>query len=393
MSMEQEYPKRFNELQRRIRETGIDAFIVSARDSIYYLCGASFDPVERPFLIIVKPGSLPNLVVPLLELDHMRKAEGFGEIIPYFEYPSRNGQNWYDIVNEMLGPSAVVGVEPDFSVGKSELLRVKETVVLTAIEEMRMVKSPAEIEAVKNACRITDEGMRLLHEGLYEGQSILETTMPSRSLQTSVLKSGEFDFLNSSFLTVGWNAPKSAQPHSVPPLNSRMGKGPLVLMSFNRVNGYAAECERTVFIGDPTPKERRLYDLMEQAREIAYAMVKPGVSCHDIDVATQEYLRSVGCEDRILHRTGHGIGMGNHEAPWLSAGSPHVLEENMIISIEPGIYFPDIGGFRHSDTVLVTKTGYEVLTKYPCDINTLIMRQKRFVKRLKGKIIRKAINL
>lgn len=393
MNMDQEYPKRIRELQRRISAAGIDAFIVSARESIYYLCGASFDPVERPFLIVVRPSGLPDLVVPLLELDHMRKAGGFGEIIPYLEYPSLQGQNWYDIINEMLGANAVVGVEPDYALGKSQLLRVKEIVVLPAIEEMRMVKSPAEIEAVRNACRSTDEGMRLLHQGLYEGQSILETTMPSRSLQTNVLKSGDFDFLNSSFLTVGWNAPKSAQPHSVPPLNSRMGKGPLVLMSFNRVNGYAAECERTVFIGDPTPEERRLYDLMNRARELAYTMVRPGVSCHEIDAATREYFRGAGCGNRILHRTGHGIGMGNHEAPWLSAGSSHVLQENMIISIEPGLYFPDIGGFRHSDTVLVTKNSYEVLTEYPSDLGELIVRQKRLMQRIKGAVIRKALNI
>ena len=393
MQIKKEYPGRIKKLQKRIRDAGLDAFIVSSRESIYYLCGASFDPIERPFLIIVRPSGLPDLVVPMLELDHMRKAEGFGEIIPYFEYPSVKGENWFDIINEILGKGAITGVEPGFSIEKYKLLRTKKIIIFSAIDEMRMVKSPEEIEAVKNACRITDEGMRQLHEGLYEGQSILETSMPARSLQTSVLKSGDFDFLNSSFLTVGWNAPQSAQPHSVPPLNSRMGKGPLMLMSYNRVNGYAAECERTVFIGDPTAEERRLYDIMVQAREQAFSMVKPGVSCHDIDAAVQEYLKSAGCGDNILHRTGHGIGLGNHEAPWISAGSSHILKENMIISIEPGIYFPETGGFRHSDTVLVTKSGYEILTHYPCDIDYLIVRKRKLLKRLKGAVIRKAMRM
>ena len=93
---------------------------------------------------------------------------------------------------------------------------------------------------------------------------------------------------------------------------------------------------------------------------------------------------------------GHGIGLGNHEAPFLSAGGNHVLEENMVISIEPAIYFDDIGGFRHSDTVLVTKNGYEIMTHYPTDLENLIVRDKKVIeaiKGIKGAVIRKAVNI
>lgn len=93
-----------------------------------------------------------------------------------------------------------------------------------------------------------------------------------------------------------------------------------------------------------------------RAREIAYSMVKPGTRCEDIDLATQEYFKSLGYGDAVHHRTGHGIGLGNHEAPFLSAGGDHILEENMVISIEPALYFDDIGGFRHSDTVQSQRT-------------------------------------
>ena len=126
---------------------------------------------------------------------------------------------------------------------------------------------------------------------------------------------------------------------------------------------------------------------------IAYSMVKPGTRCEDIDLATQEYFRSQGFGDAIRHRTGHRIGLGNHEAPWLSAGDNHVLEENMVISIEPAIYFDDIGGFRHSDTVLVTKTGYEIMTHYPVDLDSLTVKTSRISDQAKGAVIRKAINV
>ncbi len=390
--MKHDHEARIAELQRRIAIEGLDALLVSTQDSIYYLTGASYIPLERPFFIIVRPQGRPDLVVPRLEYEHMRKVESFGEIRFYFEYPAVAGENWDDKLNQLLGTNVVLGIEAAFSVAKAELLKVGKLVTTSVIDEMRLIKTPDEIQAIRLASRWTDEGMRQVHRGLYEGQPVLETNMPARKLQTGVIAAGEFDYLTCSFLTVGWPAPKSAQPHSVPDLHTKMGKGPIVLMSFNRVNGYAAECERTVFLGDPTAEERKLFGHMMRAREIAYSMVKPGVSGHDIDAATQEYFASVGCGDKIIHRTGHGIGLGNHERPWISAGSGDVLRENMVISVEPAIYFPEIGGFRHSDTVLVTARGYEVITDYPSDLDSLIVRDKRPLKRLRGKIIRKAVN-
>lgn len=387
-----DYQSRVLKLQAFLKSNNLDAFIVSTQDSIYYLSGASYMPVERPFFIIVRPEGLPDLVVPALEYDHMRKVEGLGDIKTYFEYPSIEGENWYDRLNSLLGGKAVVAIEPDFSVAKSALLKVKELVTSPVITEMRMVKTPDEIEAIRRAAEWTDKGMHLVHHALYRGQAVIETTMPARTLQTGVIASGEFDYFNCSFITAGWPAPKSSQPHSLPDFHMPMGSGPIVLMSYNRVNGYAAECERTVFLGDPTAEERRLYDIVMEARAIAYRMIKPGVRCSDIDVATQEFFKSEGYGDRVIHRTGHGIGLGNHEQPWLSSGSSDVLAENMVISIEPALYFPEIGGFRHSDTVLVTRDGYERITKYPDDLESLIVREKRIFQQLKGKIIRKTIH-
>ena len=386
------YPARIAKLQRYMKDEGLDAFIISTQDSIYYLSGAAYVPIERPFFIIVRPDGAPDLLVPQLELEHLRKVEGFGDITSYFEFPSIKGENWFDRLNSMLGDEARVGIEPDLPVSKASLLKVKEIVPSDIVTRLRMIKTTDEIEAIKTASKVTDDGMRRLHHSLYAGESVIETVMPAKKLQTGVIAAGDFDYVNCSFLTAGWPAPKSAQPHSVPDFHTEMGKGPIVLMSYNRVNGYAAECERTVFLGEPSSEERRLYDTVMEARLLAYNMVRPGTRCSDIDIATQEFFKSKGLGDRVIHRTGHGIGLGNHEMPWLSAGSEDVLKENMVISIEPALYFPEIGGFRHSDTVLVTKDGYERLTDYPDDLESLVVHSKRLLQRLKGRIIRKAIN-
>ena len=385
--------KRVERLQKYIGEQGLDAMLITSKDAVFYLSGASYDPVERPFIIILRPEGVPSLVVPRLEYEHMMKVEGFGEIHWYFEYPSIDGQNWYDYVNKDIGKGAVIGIEPSMPSVYRECLKAKKTVIVDYIDTMRLVKDESEINAIRLACKWTDYGMKMLHEGLYRGESVIEATMHARNIQTGVVKTTDFNYMTSSFLTAAWPAPKSAQPHSLPDLGSRMGDGPIVLMSFNRVNGYASENERTVFLGEPSDRDRRLFDQMMKAREIALSMVKPGTRCADIDLATQDYFKSLGYEDAIRHRTGHGIGLGNHEAPFLSAGGDHVLEENMVISIEPALYFDDIGGFRHSDTVLVTKTGYEIMTHYPVDLDNLTVKENRRFKKAKGAIIRKFINI
>ena len=390
--MKFDYDARLVRLQHSMKEQNLDAFVISTQDSIFYLSGASYKPIERPFFLIVRQSGKYDLLVPRLEYEHMQKVERYGVIRSYFEFPSVAGQNWYDLLNGMLGSDARVGIEPDFSVAMRALLQVKEVVVSDAILQHRMVKDAQELEAIRYAAGWTDLGMKALHGGIYRGFSVVESVMPARNLQTGVIKSGDYDYLNCSFLTAGWPAPKSAQPHSVPDFHARMFDGPIVLMSYNRVNGYAAECERTVFLGEPTAHELELYNVVMQARDLAYAMIRPGVRCSDIDQATQDLFLSKGYGDHIIHRTGHGIGLGNHEQPWLSNGSSDVLEENMVISIEPALYFDDIGGFRHSDTVLVTRNGYENLTKYPSDLAHLIVRKQNIIAKIKGAIVRKAIN-
>ncbi len=94
-------------------------------------------------------------------------------------------------------------------------------------------------------------------------------------------------------------------------------------------------------------------------------------------------------KENFLHRTGHGIGLGNHEGPYVAEGDKTILQENMVVSIEPGIYIEGIGGFRHSDTVRITKDGYQILTKCPDDIESMTFTKSRPIQKLKGRIIKK----
>lgn len=123
------------------------------------------------------------------------------------------------------------------------------------------------------------------------------------------------------------------------------------------MDGYGCEVELSFFLGRVPDAARKPYDTMMQARALAFQMCKPGTSMHDLDVAVNDVFRKAGFGDNLLHRTGHGIGVTAHEGPFLAEGYHHEIRPGMVFTIEPGVYIEGLGGFRHSDTVLVTENG------------------------------------
>lgn len=389
-----DYNKRIHNLKSNIVNNKLDAFIVTDTESIYYLTGASYKPLERPFFIIVwATDESPTLLVPQLEKEHMKKANNFDKIESYWDYPSKPGEGWMDKINDILKDTKTIGIEPTTKIEIAEILNNKSLKVLPLIENLRKIKTTAEINAIKTACKFADYGMNLMCSNLYYGITPLELFSLSKKVQTKILKEEDYDPLTTEILTACWPAPSSSKPHSVPILNDKVKEGPTAMMSFLKVNGYAAECERTIFIKKPSNEIKEIFHHMTEARKIAFNDLKPGISCSDIDYSANNYLIKNGFQKYLLHRVGHGIGLGNHEGPWISEGSEDTLQTNMIISIEPAIYIPEIGGFRHSDTVLITKDGYECLTKYTTDYEKLIIEKSNFGKQIKGKIIKKYLNL
>lgn len=389
----QEYVERMARLRQRVGEAGLDAFIVSAEDSIYYLTGVSYRPLERPFFILVRPSAAPVLLVPALEQEHLRAAPNVEEVHHYWDYPAPAGKGWADRLLELLAGLGALGVEPSAPqeiVGQLAHLAPR---TLPLVEELRLVKSPAEVEMLRTAARYCDFAVQKLMETSYHGVSELELFSQGRAVQLQIMRESGYDVLTSSVLVGSWPAPLSAQPHGVPTIADRLGDGPHIALAFLRVNGYAAECERTYFLAPPSQEARKAFAAMMEARRRAFALVRPGASCADIDRTTREFLQQEGYGSNLLHRTGHGFGLGNHEAPWVAEGSTDVLRENMLISVEPGIYLPGIGGIRHSDTVLVTKDGYESLTRYPMDLESLTLRATRPLGRLKGALIRRVAGI
>jgi Xaa-Pro aminopeptidase len=137
--------------------------------------------------------------------------------------------------------------------------------------------------------------------------------------------------------------------------------------------GYNAELERAMVVGPPTDEMRRLFDHMRAAQRTAFAALRPGATCADVDRAVLQYFEANGLLQHWKQHTGHAIGLRNHEAPFLDIGDRTPIEPGMVFTIEPGVYADGLGGFRHSDTVLVTADGIEILTDYPSDLESLVV--------------------
>jgi Xaa-Pro dipeptidase len=149
--------------------------------------------------------------------------------------------------------------------------------------------------------------------------------------------------------------------------------GPHVSGVGGQFDGYGVELERTFFLGHVPDGARGPFEVSMEARALAYALAKPGAVLSEIDKKVRKVIADGGYGDRILHRTGHGFGITGHEAPYVALGDERELVPRMLISIEPGIYIEGLGGFRHSDTVLITDTGNLKLTEAPERLGDLVI--------------------
>ncbi|MDP9995155.1 Xaa-Pro dipeptidase [Variovorax boronicumulans] len=393
-----EFTRRHDALVTAIREAGLDYFVATTADNIFYLTGATFEPLERPFFLIVGMDGSRRMVVPALERDHLGKAWGIEAdcVLAYRDFPAPEGQGWAEqLLNTNLG-STLFSFDDGTPWTVANVLLKADGIPADLIGELRLVKSDWEIAQIERAAHYADWGVSEILRKAWNGASAAETYMPSQSLQRKIIRElPDWDALATKIIAGAWPAPISAEPHSVPRLTDRLRAGPHVAMVLTRVNGYAAESERTFFTQRPTAREREMFSIMERARQMAFDMVRPGMECAAIDAAVNSFMSEAGFADyqTRLHRCGHGFGLSNHEPPWIAEGSSHVLQKNMVISIEPALYERGIGGYRHSDTVLVTAYGYRSLTRSPLDIESLTVARTTLRHRLNSWAVAKALGM
>lgn len=388
-----ELTNRIKHLQSNLAKEKLDAYILTAEESLLYFTGISYKPEERAFFMIIPAYGCPIFLTPKLEEKHLSKIQVECKIISYWEATSYPGENWYDILEDIMKLYKRVGIEDTTGYNVLSKIVVNEMIILNLVDEMRKTKTLYEIEMIRKTAKFSDIGMERILNNSYIGATVLEMFSLSNKIQQQLIKEKDYNPILTSLTSCVWPSPNSSMPHSIPNLSDKLVEGSNVAMCYYKINGYASECERTFFLKKPKNEEIEHFNNMMNAREIALKLIKPGVKCSEVDRKVQEYLFKTGYRDNLLHRTGHGIGLSNHELPFISVGDDEILKENMVISIEPGIYIDGVGGYRHSDTILITRNGYELLTEFPIDIDSLTIKNNNTESKIKGKFIRKTLKI
>ena len=385
-----EYKQRMKSAKEGLKSSKIDTLIISEEEDIYYLTGLTYKSLERLFLLIIKENEV-TFILPKMELAHLKRVDNITQIKSYWEYPAKEPERWQDILFEVVGKSNVIGIgnKSPFEIAEflsSMNLKIQK---YNIIEELRWIKSETEIKLIKQAALYCDAAISLLNSNAYYGMTELEVFSIGQSIQKRLIKETDFDYLASNVLVAAWPSRISYQPHGIPKVSDIMIDGSHISIAFLRVNGYAAELERTFFTSKPNKEQREAFELKMEARRRSYSVLKAGVIAEDVDLASKQFLSDKGLKENLMHRTGHGIGIGNHEGPFLAEGDKTILKKNMVVSIEPGIYIEGVGGFRHSDTVRITEDGYEILTNCLDDIKSLTFTKSKPLQKLKGTVIKK----
>lgn len=375
---------RIDKVQAAVRDAGLDGFIISTPANTYYTSGFRAIIYSRPVLVLVS--DRPALIIPELEETHARQRSVIQDIRTYSDMAlgGLSGKSTLqlaidllvDVLRERKLEERRVGFEPtgftlegfNYLSGtwNAGLQPVKGTV-----ERLRMVKDNDELRLIRIGAELADVGMKVESDASVPGATEIEILAKGNAAML-MEASRRFPDLQITSGSRPVSGEKTVLPHSIPS-GRRLVRGDVVIHGTGCVvDGYYSEDERTIFVGDPAAEQRKLFDVMLNAQQAAIDAIRPGVPCKDVDRAARSIIEKAGYGKAFTHRTGHGIGIDIHELPFFAASDDTVLEPGMVMSVEPGIYVEGVGGFRHSDTVIVNEDGCEVLTKYPKTLPELI---------------------
>jgi len=337
-------------LRRAMKERGVDALYVTYPANVRYLTGFS-TPKDASVLVLQDRA--------VMFTDGRYTAQAAEEALVPYEITSEVDSR----VAELVGGGRL-GVEPEHMTLQrharlTERLGAAPVPVEGLVATQRLVKLPHELDLLREAARITDAAfaaaLEFIREGVTEAEVALEI---ERAMRLAGADGPGFD-------TIVASGVRGAMPHGTAS-QKRIGHGELVTLDFGAAfRGYHADMTRTVAVGEVGAEERRMYEAVLEAQQLAVDAIAPGKSGRELDAVARDALAGHGLAEAFAHSLGHGTGLEIHEGPRLSQRSSDVLRPGMVVTVEPGVYVPGFTGLRIEDLVLVTEDGHEVLSRSP----------------------------
>jgi Xaa-Pro aminopeptidase len=349
------FPGRRDALARRLAAADVDALLVTDLVNVRYLTGFT----GSAGVVLVTADRAGDRFV----TDGRYTTQAADEV-PDLPTTVGRGRDW---LPEALAARARLGVEghtlPWDEARALQVLVGAEVVPASGhVEALRAVKDDDELAALARACALGDEAFTALLEKLRPGMSERDVGLV---LAHAMLDRGAEAL---AFPPIVASGPNGARPHHRPG-SRRLERGDVVTCDFGaRVDGYNSDMTRVVALGPPSGELAAVLDLVRAAQAAGLAAVAAGVEAGDVDAACREPIRAAGYGEAFVHGTGHGIGLEPHEAPRVAAGATATLQARAVITVEPGIYLPGVGGARIEDTVVVGDDGPTVLTKTTKDL-------------------------
>lgn len=357
-----DYSQRRSKLRDLLRAEGCSAMLVTNVSNVRYLTGFTG---EDSFLLISEDEEL-LLSDPRFEQQLVEQCPGLSVSI------RPTGTTTWAVACQQLrqrGFGSLVVESGDLSVDRFDQLveaagvsRLDKGKV--QVEWLREIKDSHEVTLIRRAVDIAERAFRCVQNQLSQGQTELEI---ANELDRLIRKMGGG---GCSFATIVAVGPRAALPHAWPG-NMSLSASPFVLIDWGATfEGYCSDLTRVLVNSTIPPKFLEVYEAVHAAQRAAIQAIRPGVLASDIDRIAREVIESSGMGLQFNHSLGHGIGLNVHEAPRLGANQDRPLETGMVVTVEPGIYFPGWGGVRIEDDVLVTESGCERLSSLPVDLDS-----------------------
>lgn len=363
--------QRLQKLTQEMLAHGVDGIAVVPGPNMVYLSGIHSHVSERPIVLFFPADDEPALVIPRLEAMKGRQA-GIPED-RIFDWTDEEGYTGafqqacahLELTDYLLGVEAL-----NMRVLELELLKryapgLQTTHAEPVLMALRAVKDDEEVAAIERAIAISEQAMKRLLPEIKIGMTEKQVAARLRQYQLDAGADGI------AFGPIVSGGPNAASPHAVP-TDRPLQAGDLVVIDWGcLVDGYPSDITRTFAIGAVDEEARRVYETVRMANEQGILTAAPGATGQDVDNAARDVIDDAGYGDYFIHRTGHGLGVGGHQPPYMMQGNEEPLIPGNVFTVEPGIYIPNRLGVRIEDNIVITEDGFRCLTTFPRELVTV----------------------